>query len=134
MQHSNPYSRVVIRLNDDESKRMASLLEKKYALERPPDISLENEARDVGAILRLNEAGRRYLIEDGSSISKGVEVLSRVKSSINCVFLHLLENPRLCDRRAVEMLAAGDSIGKSTDMTASSSGGGKRKQASAHTG
>jgi hypothetical protein len=134
MQHSNPYSRVVIRLNDDESKRMASLLEKKYALERPPDISLENEARDVGAILRLNEAGRRYLIVDGSSISKGVEVLSRVKSSINCVFLHLLENPRLCDRRAVEMLAAGDSIGKSTDMTASSSGGGKRKQASAHTG
>jgi hypothetical protein len=56
----------------------------------------------VDAILRLNKAGRRYLIEDGSSISKGVEVLSKVESSINCVFLHLLENPRLCDRRAVE--------------------------------
>jgi hypothetical protein len=59
----------------------------------------------VGAILRLNEVGRRYLIEDGSSISKGVEVLSSVNDDINCVFLHLLENPRLCDRRAVEMVS-----------------------------
>ncbi len=122
-----------LRLTVDEGKQMALLLQKNYALERLPDINPSFDG-DVGTILRLNEAGRRYLIEDGSSISKGVEVLSRVKSSINCVFLHLLENPRLCDRRAVEMLAAGDSIGKSTDMTASSSGGGKRKQASAHTG
>jgi hypothetical protein len=60
-------------------------------------------------------------------------VLSRVNNDINCVFLHLLENPRLCDRRAVEMLTAGDSIVRSTDLTASS-GGGKREQASAHTG
>jgi hypothetical protein len=58
----------------------------------------------VDAILRLNAAGRRYLVQDGSSISKGVEVLSRVNNDINCVFLHLLENPRLCDRRAVEMV------------------------------
>jgi hypothetical protein len=124
---------VVLHLNDDESKRMASLLKKNYALERLPNISLENEARDVGAILRLNEAGRRYLIEDGSSISKGVEVLSRVNNDITCVFLHLLENPRLCDQRAVEMLTTGDSIRKSIDHTASSSGE-KREQASAHTG
>jgi hypothetical protein len=99
---------LAIQLTDDEDKQMVSLLKKNYALERLPDIDLEDEARDVGAILRLNQAGRRYLIQDGSSVSRGVEVLSVVSSDINCVFLHLLENPRLCDRSAVEV--AGDSI------------------------
>jgi hypothetical protein len=92
--------------NKDKDKKMASLLKKNYALERLPSIGLVG---DVGAILRLNEAGRRYLIEDGSSISKGVDVLSRVNNDINCVFLHLLENPRLCDRSAVEMTSTGGS-------------------------
>jgi hypothetical protein len=53
--------------------------------------SPEGSVGGLRAILRLNEAGRRYLIQDGSSISKGVEVLSRVNIDINCVFLHLLE-------------------------------------------
>ncbi len=92
-------------LTNDEDKQMAILLQKNYALESLPDIYLKKRSRDVGrdvgAILRLNAAGRRYLIEDGSSISKGVQVFSRVNDEINCVFLHLLENPRLCDRRAV---------------------------------
>jgi hypothetical protein len=92
-------------LNRDESVQMVSLLKKNYALESLPDIDLENEAGDVGAILRLNEAGRRYLIQDGSSVSKGVKVLSKVNTDINCVFIHLLENPRLCDRSAVEMVS-----------------------------
>jgi hypothetical protein len=105
-------------LTDDEDKQMASLLKKNYALERLPNIS---QYGDVGAILRLNEAGRRYLIQDGSSVSKGVEVLSRVNDDINCVFLHLLENPTLCDRSAVEMVSTGDPT--------ASSGGGKREQA-----
>jgi hypothetical protein len=92
-----------LRLTDDEEKQMASLLKKNYSLESLPNIHLKNEAGEVGAILRLNAAGRRYLIEDGSSISKGVEVLSAVSNEINCVFLHLLENPRLCDRSAMEI-------------------------------
>jgi hypothetical protein len=93
-------------LTDDEDKQIAVILQKNYALEILPDINLKNETTDVGAILRLNGAGRRYLIEDGSSISKGVVVLSRVNHDINCVFLHLSENPRLCDRSAVEMGSA----------------------------
>jgi hypothetical protein len=92
------------KLTNDAEKQMAALLKKNYALEKLPGFDLQG---DVGAVLRLNEAGRRYLIEDGSSISKGVEVLSNVKNDLNCVFLHLLENPRLCDRRAVEMVNAG---------------------------
>jgi hypothetical protein len=112
-----------LQLNDDESKHMAALLKKNYALENLPDNGLKNEVGDVGAILRLNEAGRRYLIEDGSSISKGVDGLSRVNNNINCVFLHLLENPRLCDRSAVEKNSG------STSPTASNVGG-KREPAS----
>jgi hypothetical protein len=89
-------------LTHDEDEQMALLLKKNYALESLPMINLDHRPRDVGAILRLNAAGRRYLIEDGSSVSKGVEVLIAVRSDTNCVFLHLLENPRLCDRSAVE--------------------------------
>jgi hypothetical protein len=97
-----------LKLTGDEDKQMAALLKKNYAMESLPNIDLENEAGDVGAILRLNAAGRRYLVQDGSSVSKGVEVLSAVSEEINCVFLHLLENPTLCDRNAVER--ASDSV------------------------
>jgi hypothetical protein len=121
-----------LHMNDDEDKHLASLLKKNYALESLPDIDLENEARDVGAILQLNKAGRRYLVQDGSSISKGVEVLSRVNNDMNCVFLHLLENPRLCDRSAVERVTADESNGSSSTNPTDSSGGGKREQASTH--
>jgi hypothetical protein len=98
-----------LQLTDDEDKQMAALLRNNYAMESLPNIDLEDEARDVGAILRLNAAGRRYLVQDGSSVSKGVEVLSAVSEEINCVFLHLLENPRLCDRNAVEIVCTGES-------------------------
>jgi hypothetical protein len=118
-------------LTDDEDKQMAALLKKNCALESLPGI--RNWWSDSRAILRLNVAGRRYLVQDGSSISKGVEVLSRVNDDINCLFLHLSENPRLCDRSAVEEASAGESNGRPTDPTPST-GGGKREQASAHKG
>jgi hypothetical protein len=121
-----------LQLTADEGKQMAGLLKKNYRLEMIPNLDLEDHAREVGTILRLNEAGRRYLIEDGSSISKGVEVLSRVNNDINCVFSHLLENPRLCDRSALEMVSAGESNG-SSNPTTSNGGGGKREQARAQT-
>jgi hypothetical protein len=98
--HFSDFARLL--LTDDEDKQMAEVLKKNYALASLPNIHLEERAGDVSAILRLNDAGRRYLIQDGSSVSKGVEVLSAVRSDINCVFLHLLENPRLWDRSAVE--------------------------------
>jgi hypothetical protein len=95
---------------------------KNYVLESLPDIDFENEdeAGDVSAILRLNEAGRRYLIEDGSFVSRGVKVLSAVSNEISCMLLHLLENPRLCDRSAVEV-AASDSDSDNTDIGGSTS-------------
>jgi hypothetical protein len=48
--------------------------------------------------------------------------------------LHLLENPRLCDRSAVEMVAAGESDRNRSTIPNTSSGGGKWEQASAHEG
>jgi hypothetical protein len=113
-------------LTDNEDVQIAALLKKNYVLERLPGITLRNWVSDMGAILRLNGAGRRYLVQDGSSVTKGVEVLSRVNNDINCVFLHLLENPRLCDRSAVEKVSA--------DEIADSGGGEKREQAGAHKG
>jgi hypothetical protein len=88
-------------LTDDEVKRIALLIKKNYTFQSLPGFDLEHRAGDFGAILRLNEAGRQYLIADGSSISRGVEVLSAVSDDVNCLFLHLLENPFLCDRSAV---------------------------------
>jgi hypothetical protein len=114
-----------LHLTDDEDKRMAVLLKKNYALERLPDI---NHRGDVGAILRLNAAGRRYLVQDGSSISKGVEVLCAVSDEINCVFLHLLENPRLCDRSAVEETASTSSPEGSRGSTSQPNHNRKREQ------
>jgi hypothetical protein len=122
---------IKLQLTDDEDKQIASLLKNNFGLECLP--SLDREAGEVGAALRLNGAGRRYLIEDGSSISKGVKVLSRVNNDINCVFLHLLENPRLCDRSAVEIVSAGESNDSLTNPTAGSDGG-KRERASVHKG
>jgi hypothetical protein len=88
----------------------------------------------MGAILRLNAAGCRYLVRDGSFISKGVEVLCAVSDEINCVFLHLLENPTLCDRNAVEKVSAREANSSATSPTDASSGGGKREPASLDAG
>jgi hypothetical protein len=86
----------------DEVNQLVSVLMKNYGLERlVPDIPCADDGT-VKALLRLNAAGRRYLIKDGSSISKGVDVLSAVSDEIDCVFIHLLENPNLCDRRAAK--------------------------------
>mgnify|MGYP000426576692 CR=1 FL=1 len=78
------------------------------------------------AILRLNGAGRQYLIKDGSSISKGVDVLSAVSDEIDCVFIHLLENPSLCDRRATETTTGRGRPSANLDESSST---GKRERA-----
>jgi hypothetical protein len=97
-------------LTHDEDRQMALLLKNNYVLEHLP---YRNQGKNVGAILQLNEAGRKYLVQDGSSVRKGAEVLNKVSNNINSVFLHLLENPRLCDRRAVEILCDGGRVNES---------------------
>jgi hypothetical protein len=89
-----------------DSRNIIPVLKKNYGLEDIP--GLRSIAGDIRSILQLNRAGRRYLVQDGSSISKGVDVLSRVSNDINSVLLHLLENPRLCNRSAVETASIGN--------------------------
>jgi hypothetical protein len=133
LQHNTKLKSIVLKdcstfllLTVDEDKEMAVVLQKNYALESLPDI---NQGGDVGAILRLNRAGRRYLVQDGSSISKGVEVLMSVRNKVNCVFLHLLENPRLCDRSAVEETASDSTnTSGSRGSTSPANHNGKREQ------
>jgi hypothetical protein len=60
-------------MSHDEVKLLTLAVKKNYGLERIYGI-LDSE--DVNAILRLNRAGRGYLAVDGSSIVKGVDVLS----------------------------------------------------------
>jgi hypothetical protein len=110
---------------DDEDKQVAVLLKKNYELESLPDVK---QGGDVGAILQLNKAGRRYLVQDGSSISKGVKVLSAVSNEIDCVFLHLLENPRLCDRSALEETANASTDGIRGSTISPANHNGKREQ------
>jgi hypothetical protein len=113
-------------LTDDEANQVVSILRKNYGLERlTPDLPCAVDGT-VNTILMLNGAGRRYLIKDGSSISKGVDVLSAVSDDIDCVFLHLLENPNLCDRRAADTTTG---RGRPSANLDESSGTGKRERA-----
>jgi hypothetical protein len=77
----------------DEVKNLTSLVKQNYGLESLPGIDTGERMRDLRAILKLNRAGRRCMSEDGSSIAKGVDLLSAVSDDLDCVFLHLLENP-----------------------------------------
>jgi hypothetical protein len=87
-------------MSDELVKNLTLLIKQNYGLESLPNIHSGERMGDMRAILRLNKVGRRYLHDDGSSIVKGVDVLSAVSDDLNCVFLHLLENPSLCNRDA----------------------------------
>jgi hypothetical protein len=118
-------------ISDNAAKELVSTLKKNYKLESFPDTDFDFRIGDVHAILRLNGAGRLYLIQDGSSIPKGVDVLSSVSNDINCVLLHLLENPALCNRSAAE--APSDS-GDYERLTSPANPNGKREQTSVDNG
>jgi hypothetical protein len=83
---------------EDEMKQVISLVKQNFGLENLDEgLSVHDTTGELGTILRLNQAGRRYLIEDAASIAKGVEVLVAVRDDLGCLFYHLLENPLLCD-------------------------------------
>jgi hypothetical protein len=87
----------------DEVNQLVWILMQNFGLERlVPDIPYADD-ETVKATLRLKRAGCRYLTKDGSAaISKGVDILNAVSDEVDCVFLHMLENLSMCDRRAAE--------------------------------
>jgi hypothetical protein len=91
-------SPIIASFGEAEMNQVVSLVKKNYTLtELDEDITEHDETGKLGSILRLNQAGRRYLIDDAGSIPKGVKVLIDVTDDLDCLFYHLLENPTLCD-------------------------------------
>jgi hypothetical protein len=81
-----------------EAEQLVSAVKKTYGLESLGGW-IETRLPTVGAVLRLNRAGRRYLVQDAASATKGCALLSAVSDDLECLYLHLLENPSLCERR-----------------------------------
>jgi hypothetical protein len=85
-------------MGEEEMNQVVSLVKKNYSLAVLDEgLSTNDGTEQVATLLRLNQAGRRYLIKDTASIAKGVEVLIGVSDDLGCLFYHLLENPTLCD-------------------------------------
>jgi hypothetical protein len=51
--------------------------------------------QQILSISKLNQAGRRYLLNEPSNRAVAVAVLSRVSDNLNSIFFHLVENPSL---------------------------------------
>jgi hypothetical protein len=84
--------------DDGKIKHLISLVKKNYGLESLDEgLIARDTTGELGTVLRLNQAGRRYLIEDVAPVAKGVEVLVAARDDLGCLFYHLLENPLLCD-------------------------------------
>jgi hypothetical protein len=84
---------------DVEMKRLILIAKKNYVLQSLDEgFDTHDKTGELRTILRMNKAGRRYLIQDTGSITrKGVEVLVAVKDDLGGLFFNLLENPLLCD-------------------------------------
>jgi hypothetical protein len=65
---------------------------------------------ELGCILRLNKAGRRYILRDPSSISDSIDMFSQRRCQFRA---RLCYNPRLCHGTHVET-ENGESNGSST--------------------
>jgi hypothetical protein len=91
-------SPVLALMGEEEMNKVVSLVKKNYSLEVLDErVSAHDKTGELGTLLRLNQAGRRYLIEDKVSIANCVEVLIDVRDDLGCLFYHLLENPILCN-------------------------------------
>ena len=88
-----------IELNDDEYEALVATARRNYGLTSYDGIKRIEDAQmgDLEAIGRLNRAGRRYLGEADPSKEKGVDVLVEVSDDLDALFVHLLENPELCN-------------------------------------
>jgi hypothetical protein len=94
-------------LSIESGDRIVSELCRNYELQRmqispkmrnPHTLGGQPEWRQkLDAFLRLNIAGRRYLWQDASDRRACVGVLGEVSSDLNCLYLHLRENPLVCN-------------------------------------
>jgi hypothetical protein len=92
------FSPVLASMGKAEMNQLVSIVKKNYSLAVLDEgVSARDKTGELGTLLRLNQMGRHYLIQDLASIAKGIEVLIGVSDDLGCLFYHLLENPTLCD-------------------------------------
>jgi hypothetical protein len=73
----------------DQVEELLSLVRNNYWLECLDD-GLPDPTGEVGCILRLNKAGRRYMLRD-SSFSGSIGVFAGVSDDLDCVLVHMWE-------------------------------------------
>jgi hypothetical protein len=52
----------------------------------------------IAGLIRMNKSGRSRALRDPSNKLAGVSVLNSISDNVDCLFLHLRENPSLCNR------------------------------------
>jgi hypothetical protein len=52
----------------------------------------------IGGLVRMNKSGRSRALRDPSNKLAGLAVLNSISDNVDCLFLHLRENPSLCNR------------------------------------
>jgi hypothetical protein len=67
----------------------------------------EDTRANLDTFTLLNRSGRGYLASDPGNVIAGVQVLEKVADSLNCVFLHLRENPALCHEKCKRVGSSG---------------------------
>jgi hypothetical protein len=82
----------------EEAAELVSAVQKNYGLTSLGGL-IESRVPTLGTVLRLNKAGRSYLVQDVACATKGCALLSAVSDDLDCLYFHLLENPSLCERR-----------------------------------
>ena len=91
--------------------------------------------KNIASVLRLNHAGRNYIVADPYNKHKGFALLEETNDSLDCLFLHLKENPSLCQREITadprtNVVKAGPC--KRASSPARGSDGRKRRKSSRH--
>lgn len=67
-----------------------------------PDTSRKDNLRNDRIVMKaemirtLNKHGRVYILEDNMNKERGIALLAAVSNNMDCIFLHLKENPSLC--------------------------------------
>ncbi|GKY97138.1 hypothetical protein MPSEU_000672200 [Mayamaea pseudoterrestris] len=65
----------------------------------PPRDSWDASLKEnIAILLRLNAFGRKYLANDPTDRNIGLSVLEKAKDDMDCLFVHMRENPLICKR------------------------------------
>jgi hypothetical protein len=79
-----------------------------YVIADPWAVDLK---RSIETIVRLNGAGRNYLLDSPGNQIAGFSVLEQVNDDLDCLFYHLRENPLLCHVHRTPSKRPRDSVG-----------------------